>query len=368
MPESKKKKTGGFRESLLNAGKAFVTYRLPGLREQVMMTGTVKTPEMQSLESRITGSFGFLMTGFSPQTPTLWLEADYFSRYPANEILPDFSIPEKEIPLPDNPFFEITEEKYRQQVEKITGMLKDGVASKVVLSRMLSTPFTNPLAVPFMFDWLCKTHPDAFIYLAFLPPYGLWIGATPERLVGYKNQQVATMALAGTRRAGKAGDWSLKDTGEHTWVADFIQEKLEQSECKFINRSGPYTSNAGQAEHMRTDFSAACPSSNIARLISELHPTPAVCGWPRSIALEIIEQTEKHQRSYYTGYLGPAGNDTADLFVNLRCMQIVPGKALIYAGGGLTADSIPQAEWDETVLKSGTMMAAIEKFRNLALF
>ncbi|NTW26283.1 MAG: hypothetical protein HGA37_16405, partial [Lentimicrobium sp.] len=71
-------------------------------------------------------------------------------------------------------------------------------------------------------------------------------------------------------------------------------------------------------------------------------------------------------RAYYTGYLGPVGNGAANLFVNLRCTRIIKDNALVYVGGGLTADSMPQAEWDETVLKSSTMLSAIEKMRNLA--
>lgn len=368
MSESKKQNPDGFREMLLKERRAFVTYRLPGSGDPTIMTGSAGIRGINDAESMVTGKPGFLMAGFSPHTPTLWLEADSINTYTIKSEVPDLRFTKDTPVLSASPFLEITRKEYLGQVKEITGLLKKGVAGKVVLSRVLAAPLKNPLIAPMLFDLLCSSHTNAFVYLAYFPSYGLWVGATPETLLSYRQRKVTTMALAGTRIAGNEDVWSEKDAREHAFVADFIQEKLEQSGCSSIIRSLTYTTNAGIVDHLRTDFSADCSAARVAPLIQQLHPTPAVCGWPADSALNIISRTEKHSRSYYSGYLGPTGNETAGLFVNLRCMQLLADKALIYVGGGLTADSVPEAEWDETVLKSRTMLAAIEKIRNLALW
>ncbi len=94
--------------------------------------------------------------------------------------------------------------------------------------------------------------------------------------------------------------------------------------------------------------------------ISALHPTPAVCGLPKERALELIYKTEMHNREYYAGYCGPINyQGKTDLFVNLRCMKILPDKLALYIGGGLTAKSDPEKEWEETVLKANTLLSVI---------
>ncbi|NTW25641.1 MAG: hypothetical protein HGA37_13160, partial [Lentimicrobium sp.] len=343
--ESGIKNEPGLRESLIEAGKAFVAYRLPDSAEQFMMSGQVKIVDITDTEPLITGKPGFLMAGFNHHTPNLWLEADYFSRHPASRTFRNTIKPRSPIALPDIKVNEASEATYLQQVSTITDWIRSGKAGKVVLTRLIRTPFGNPLLSPSLFDLLCATNPGAFVYMAFFPGYGLWLGATPERLLNFSNQKVSTMALAGTRRAGSKGSWNVKDIKEHAYVADYIQEKLELTACSSIVRSASYTSNAGKAEHLRTDFTADCSILNVTELINELHPTPAVCGWPAEAALEIISKVEEHDRAYYTGYLGPVGNGAANLFVNLRCTRIIKDNALVYVGGGLTADSMPQAEW-----------------------
>ena len=91
-------------------------------------------------------------------------------------------------------------------------------------------------------------------------------------------------------------------------------------------------------------------------LINSLHPTPAICGIPKSVATDFILKYEGYNRAYYSGYLGELNmNDSTNLFVNLRCMQIENNMAAIYVGGGITNESIPENEWLETVSKSEIM-------------
>ena len=108
--------------------------------------------------------------------------------------------------------------------------------------------------------------------------------------------------------------------------------------------------------HLKSFFDARIDREiSLFEVINKLHPTPAICGVPLREAQELIENLEDYDRSYYTGYLGELSGDSAELYVNLRCMKISDHKVDIYVGGGLTKDSDPRAEFHETCAKTSTM-------------
>jgi isochorismate synthase len=95
-------------------------------------------------------------------------------------------------------------------------------------------------------------------------------------------------------------------------------------------------------------------------MLGLLHPTSAVCGTPKEAALNWILKTEKHNRSLYSGYLGPINlASETHLFVNLRTVQINHNQATYYAGCGITEDSDPEKEWQETQMKCQTLQRVI---------
>ena len=87
-------------------------------------------------------------------------------------------------------------------------------------------------------------------------------------------------------------------------------------------------------------------------MLDLLHPTSAVCGMPLEESKKFILANESHERSFYSGYLGPVNiqNET-ELFVNLRCAKVFKNKLRLFSGAGITDDSIPEKEWEETELK-----------------
>jgi isochorismate synthase len=91
-------------------------------------------------------------------------------------------------------------------------------------------------------------------------------------------------------------------------------------------------------------------------IAKDLHPTPAVSGTPRKDALDWIRSEEKHERQFYAGIIGSMDEHSMNLYVNLRCAQIIGSDIYLYVGGGFTADSIPEKEWEETENKSKTLL------------
>jgi len=144
-------------------------------------------------------------------------------------------------------------------------------------------------------------------------------------------------------------------------VTDFIVKRLREFTASVVV-SEPYSLKAGSIWHIKTDISGVLKdNSTLEEVIDTLHPTPAVCGLPKKKSKAFIIENENYDRTFYTGFLGElnstfAGADaSSDLFVNLRCMQIQETKAILYMGCGITKESIPEKEWEESVNKSMTM-------------
>ena len=117
---------------------------------------------------------------------------------------------------------------------------------------------------------------------------------------------------------------------------------------------------AGKVRHLKTDLSATISDHQQAELLLKtLHPTPATCGLPQNLSKQLILNTEEHNRALYTGYISIRDKGTIQAFVNLRCMQLYKDNAVLYLGGGLTAKSELEREWQETERKAQTLLKVL---------
>lgn len=250
---------------------------------------------------------------------------------------------------------EDSKKKHTELVKHGIEFLENNGVKKVVLSRKVRVELQR-FEVINTFKKLLLSYKNAFVYCWYHPQVGLWLGATPETLLKANDRTFSTMALAGTQAAKKDKDitWKPKEIQEQQLVTDFILEKLGGN----IRVSKPYTVKAGSLLHLRTDISGRLTGHlTLKGIINLLHPTPAVCGVPRQKAKDFILQNENYNRQFYTGFLGELNfNNTSNLFVNLRCMQVSKKQLEIYVGGGITIHSNPESEWKETVAKSKVMM------------
>lgn len=255
--------------------------------------------------------------------------------------------------------------------------LISGRFSKIVLARRHDMECRNDIQPMALFRKACRMYPRMFVALVSIPQAGTWLMATPEILLEGRGRNWHTMALAGTvRLSGKllafdcpvgstAGNadihWSEKNIEEQRIVARYISECLGRHADE-IEESGPYTARAGNVVHLRSDFNFVLrEDAGIGELIDDLHPTPAVCGLPKTEAFDFIGMNEHCSRSFYSGFVGPMFNDRdSSLFVSLRCMSMNGGRYSLYAGGGLLPDSDEQQEWEETEAKIETMKALFE--------
>lgn len=259
-------------------------------------------------------------------------------------------------------------------IESIT----NGELEKVVLSRFEEKDLqeVNPINI---FKHLFNTYKNAMVYCWYHPKVGLWLGATPELLFKVEGKQLTTISLAGTQayKENEQPNWTPKELREQQIVTDFLAQQIAPS-TSHTTISEVETIRAGNLWHLKTRLvSRISKDSNLKSIIESLHPTPAVCGFPKEKAKAFILQNEGYDREYYTGFLGELNlrqsttrnanrrnvennayavvKTQSNFYVNLRCMQIKDNKAILYVGGGITKDSNPENEWEETINKAKTI-------------
>ncbi|MBN1116425.1 MAG: chorismate-binding protein [Bacteroidales bacterium] len=315
---------------------------------------------------------GFLVSPFDEMNccksfliePDIYIKGDPsesdFNEIHALESLPVLS---DESHIPE----EVSHSEYLKQLNKITDSIQTGKFEKVVLSRVkiIKGNFIDKLNK--IYFKLCDSYPNAFVYI-FNAGAHLWIGATPEPLLKAENGYMQTVSLAGTRSYSEKntniGAWNSKERLEQEYVTRYIAKVLSRFNLKNVELEGPYTKKAGNLIHLRTDFSfnSAELKDKLGAFLSELHPTPAVCGMPKQDCVLLLRKLEKHKREYYSGFLGPIGiKGQWSLFVNLRCMRVLANNLALFIGGGITADSVPEDEWQETEIKAETLLSVIRQ-------
>ena len=332
----------------------FVAYRKPGNTRVHVLLQKEKT----SFQTTDFTEKGFVFAPFDLKNPAYyipWSKADLLVLPFQNDSSDINFFPEEKIRKEEK-------NEHLLLVKKGIETIQNGGFQKTVISRKQEVKITaeNPLLI---FKMLLKKYSTAFCYCWFHPQTGLWMGATPEGLMNVEAGFLKTMALAGTQKYRGALDvsWGEKEKEEQEMVTQFIlstlKDKLENPEISEVE-----SFRAGKLLHLKTAISGKLAHPNLKEIICGLHPTPAVCGLPKEAAKNFILQNENYDRSFYTGFLGELnGYEKTDLYVNLRCMKVETQKAVLFVGGGITKDSNPEAEWEETIHKAGTMLEVLGK-------
>lgn len=340
-------------ESLLQQ-KPFVCYVKPNTEKVLgLFQRTAESISFSPYES------GFCMVSFDGKDKYMLRDSDC-DLYAAA-----FSPTEYSWPVTSSTFSPEAKVHFEQLVVKALEAIQQQTIQKVVLSRKecIAAPHTDVFAV---FQRLLHLYPTAFRYLWYHPETGIWIGATPEQLVKKEGDSLHTVALAGTQLGPNRTDlvWGEKETQEQKVVTDYIASQL-QSLTNNLTISLPYTVEAGTLVHLKTDIQGVL-KGEWTTVVEALHPTPAVCGFPKQEALAFIQEFEGYNRSLYAGYLGEWNKNfstyqegDSDLYVNLRCMQWEKDVVAIYVGCGINKGSIPTQEFMETVNKSMTVKRAL---------
>ena len=334
--------------------KSFALFRLPYEKRCTLVVQTTGVPQELMACNELSGQQGFVMAPFavSPSHPLLLIRAD--------EVTSDLTDLDGLSDLVDTHGLTALDKgvhtDYHMNFANFHAQLCNHSFQKLVLSRSIELPRTGDETPLQLFQRACERYPRMMICLVYTPQSGLWLAATPEILLAGKDHRWQTIALAGTMKYEEELRWSDKNIQEQRYVATYITRQLEQFTHDFTEE-GPRTARAGHLAHLRSDFLFSLPDESVVGdLLQALHPTPAVCGLPKQEAFRFIQQNEHHDRSYYSGFLGPLFlNGQTNIFVTLRCMQLFRDGYRLYAGGGLLKDSVEEQEWQETETKLDTI-------------
>ncbi len=265
---------------------------------------------------------------------------------------------------------DIGQDEFLKYVSKSVTAIKSGTFQKVVPARSKQISLTDQFDLFTNFNRLCEAYPNAFISVVSIPDVGTWMGATPEVLISVDQDSFETAALAGTQKHDadlplSEVAWTQKEIEEQAMVSRYIINCFKKIRLREFEEVGPKTVIAANLIHLKTSFKVDMKATDFPDLgkvmLNLLHPTSAVCGMPKASAADFIKRYENGNREYYCGYLGPISSQgKINLFVNLRCMQLLDNSAILYAGAGVTEDSIPEKEWLETALKMNTLLNIIK--------
>jgi menaquinone-specific isochorismate synthase len=252
------------------------------------------------------------------------------------------------------------EERWRTMVGQALRAIDAGELEKVVLARAVVVEADAPFPVSALLARLQDAQPGCFVHHA----EGL-LGASPELLVRRVGQRVESRPLAGTTRARvgalSALRDSVKDSREHRLVVDGVLEALAPV-CDELNAARePDAVTFSSIVHLETPVHGQLsePAASALDLARRLHPTPAVAGTPRDVALTVIAALEP-DRGRYAGPVGwvDARGD-GEWAVALRGAELNGNRAVLRAGAGIVAGSDADAEWAETQAKLEPMLHAL---------
>ncbi|MDR2389897.1 MAG: isochorismate synthase [Tannerellaceae bacterium] len=346
-------------DSLIEGMRSFALYRSPHDRYAHLLLQEKTLPKRLYDLRNLNTLSGFVMAPFrvSASCPVVLLEPDGRERI----LLPCAEAPTPPEPLPPPPAMD---EAYRGRFLVFLSALGQERFHKLVLSRRRLVVRGKGFSPSRVFLRACLQFPDSYVYLFHTPYTGSWLGSTPELLLEGQNNRWHTVALAGTQTLSPGvapAAWDDKNRTEQRLVAQYIHTQLARLGIQ-AEAHGPYTVQVGRLAHLQSDFRFTLPG--LARpgdLLHLLHPTPAVSGLPKEEACCFISAHEGYRRRYYSGFTGwidPEG--PSEVYVNLRCMNILRRRLALYAGGGLLTTSLPEGEWQETENKMQTMLSLLK--------
>lgn len=286
-----------------------------------------------------------------------WLK-DGFIMYPFDRNQTAYFLP-KELTEEDQYQPKKTEDTpcdYKSLVERAKQSILHGDFSKVVLARKANQAIGNNQIVS-LFDDILQKFPNAFCYLFQFAEDLIWMGASPEVLARFEEENFYTVALAGTQK--NALNFSIKEEEEQHIVEEFISSKAKYLGLTEQSRSKDIMSH-GALHHIRTEYLYKANQKQALEMVKHLQPSPAVSGFPREQSHRFISSEECLDRSFYSGVVGKMTELNVQLFVNLRCARIQDQKIEFYAGAGITKDSNAELEYQETDLKMDSIRSLLK--------
>lgn len=278
--------------------------------------------------------------------------------------------------LPDSP-------GYRQAVARAVERIDAGDLEKVVLARTAVLDADEDFDIDRLVCDLSVANPHAYVYRTDIGATGdnacgegTLVGASPELVLRSRRGAVTSFPLAGSvprDRENPARDRDLtrgllnspKDRAEHAHVVRQVGEVFHRYAESVVVPEAPSVVSTPVILHLGSRITGRLPQAGspgaFMRMLYDLHPTPAVCGWPTATAREVITELEDFDRGMYSGLVGwvdAEGN--AEWALSLRGGVVSGSRAQLFAGAGIVSESVPEEEHRETATKFATFARVLQ--------
>ena len=282
----------------------------------------------------------------------------------------------------------VSREAYAEVVEKAKAYIRAGDIFQVVPSHRFRSPFgLSPFA---LYRSLRRTNPSPFLFFLDLDGFHL-VGSSPEILVRLRDGKITIRPIAGTRPRGATPEEDLaleqelladpKERSEHLMLLDLgrndvgrvaMLRKPGSNAPSRVGKSGPNVrvtdsfkiERYSHVMHIVSNVEGDAPEGvDPVDVLMAALPAGTLSGAPKVRAMEIIDELEIEKRGMgYAGAVGYVGSDgSVDTCIVLRTALVKDGMMYVQAGGGVVADSDPDAEYDETLHKSRALKRAAEE-------
>lgn len=278
------------------------------------------------------------------------------------------------LPMPSLPRPETTSpyanDVYLRDVARIKEYIAAGDVFQTVLSRRLDLPAPDPFLT---YRYLRALNPAPYLYFLHCDDLHV-VGSSPEVLVRVEEDELTVRPIAGTRRRGvtTGEDAALaeelladpKERAEHLMLVDLGRNDVGRVSAYGTVRLTAFMTieRYSHVMHMVSEVRGRLrPELDALAALAACFPAGTVSGAPKVRAMQIIDELEPVRRGPYAGAVGYVGwgARTLDTAIAIRTVVMRGGRAWVQAGGGIVADSDPEAEFRETEAKAGAVLAAL---------
>jgi para-aminobenzoate synthetase component 1 len=255
----------------------------------------------------------------------------------------------------------LDEAAFKKRVAVIRDAIARGDVYQVNLCRVLSTPLPADADVAALGAALAEGNPAPYAAVIRLPDHDVHVAsASPERFLRRDGDVVISQPIKGT--AATMDAFLAKDYAENVMIVDLVRNDLGRC-CDFGSVEVPalcaIETHPGLVHLVSTVQGRLRDGAGWADLMAGTFPPGSVTGAPKLAALDVIRDLEPVARGPYCGAIGwvDAERNVGDLNVGIRTFWFAEGEIRFGTGGGITWDSTPEGEWEETELKARRLLS-----------
>lgn len=243
--------------------------------------------------------------------------------------------------------------------------ISEGKIDKVVLARRTDLLFEKPVDAVDYLHALKDANDRCYCFLLQPKQCTAFLGATPERLFKTEKNLLVSEAACSTVVRGADPDedqrrsaWLLqnrKELSEHGFVTGDLLEKFQQITKNACLSGQPKVLQLANVQHLVSNISGVLKNGiSIGEIVSIMHPTAAVGGYPGPAATSLIKRLEPFGRGWYAGPVGIISHESAEMAVGIRSSLVTDRVISLFTGAGIVQGSTPESEWQEIEDKMST--------------